>query len=310
MKIAMLRREGDYALALAGEEGQVALLRDLAGFADLAPAIRSALEQPADNRWLLPDVQTALTKLVQGATERFQSVPPGWRLAPPVPRPGKIIAVGRNYMDHVREGQELWAKRGKVVNIPEFPSAFAKYPSSLSAHGDPIRIPAGHDDIDYEVELAVVIGSPALNVGEADALAHVAGYTICNDVGARGIQRREMEAQIGIVKAKNFPGFAPMGPWLVTADDIPDPQALEVKLAVDGDVRQQASTSDMIFTVARLISYWSSMGLEPGDIIITGTPSGVALARPEPEKFYLRPGQTATASIGSIGALVNPVVAG
>lgn len=309
MRLAMLRREGDFALAFAGEDGSVAPLRDMPGLSDLALALREALETPADNRWLLPEAQAALAGLAASATARLGPLPAGWRLAPPVPRPGKIIAVGRNYMDHVREGQEIWAKRGKVVSVPEFPSAFAKYPSSLSAHGDPIRIPAGHDDVDYEVELAVVIGRPALDVGEAEALAHVAGYTVCNDIGARGIQRREMEAQIGIVLAKNFPGFAPMGPWLVSADEVPDPQALEVKLTVDGDVRQRASTADMIFPVALLISYWSRMGLETGDVIITGTPSGVALARPEPEKFYLRSGQTVTASVSGVGSLVNPVVA-
>ncbi len=228
-----------------------------------------------------------------------------WRVKAPVQRPGKIVAVGRNYMDHVREGQEIWAKRGKTVEIPAFPSAFAKFPSSLSGPYDPVQIPAGLDDIDYEIELAVVIGRPALNVTVEVALDHVAGYCICNDLAARGIQRREMEAQIGITLAKNFPGFAPMGPWLTTADEIPDPQRLDLRLDVDGDVRQQANTSDMMFPVAELISYFSQVGLETGDILITGTPSGVALARPDPSRFYLRSGQVVTAWIQGLGEIRN-----
>ena len=211
-------------------------------------------------------------------------------------------------MDHVREGQEVWAKRGRTVEIPTFPTAFAKFPSSLTGPFDPLPVPDGVDDLDYEIELAVVIGTPALNVTAERALGHVAGYAICNDAGARGIQRREMEAQIGIVLAKNFPGFAPMGPWLTTADAVGDPQALRLTLEVDGEVRQDASTADMIFPVAELIAYWSRTGLEAGDILITGTPSGVALARDEPAKFYLRPGQTVTARIETLGELRNPVV--
>ena len=182
-----------------------------------------ALAFPGGCGWLEPDGLDMLTKLRDAAIA--QGVAPTsmdeWHVCAPVVNPGKIVAVGRNYMDHVREGQEIWAKRGKVVTIPQFPSAFAKYPSSLCGPDSPILIPEGVNDVDYEIELAVVIGTKALNVSEADALNHVAGYTICNDVGARGIQRKEMEAQIGITLAKNFPNFAPMGPWLVTADEIP-----------------------------------------------------------------------------------------
>ncbi|HEV2673781.1 MAG TPA: fumarylacetoacetate hydrolase family protein [Aliidongia sp.] len=316
MRIATLRhrREARKCLAFAGPDGAFIAVPDalaaMSGTRDAVPM--NTLMVPEANGWLEAGGLGMLAALRDAALGR--GVAPAdmadWRLDVPVTNPGKIIAVGRNYMDHVREGQELWAKRGKVVTIPEFPSAFAKFPSSLTGPDTAILVPQGVDDVDYEIELAVVIGTKALNVTEDEALKHVAGYTICNDIGARGIQRKEMEAQIGITLAKNFPTFAPMGPWLVTADEIPDPQALEIGMKVEGESRQHANTSDMIFSVAYLVSYWSRVGLDPGDIIITGTPSGVALARAEPEKFYLRAGQTVTAWIDGIGELNNTIADG
>jgi 2-keto-4-pentenoate hydratase/2-oxohepta-3-ene-1,7-dioic acid hydratase in catechol pathway len=313
MRIATLqhRREARTCLAFARADRTFIAVPDLLATASERTEAGSpaTLLSPEANDWLKPEGLKTLCALHDRAVDDGVAAVDmkEWRLAPPVMNPRKIIATGRNYMDHVREGQEIWAKRGKVVTIPEFPTAFAKYASSLSSHDSPILIPKGIDDVDYEIELAVVIGTRALDVAEGEALSYVAGYTICNDVGARGIQRKEMDQQIGIVLAKNFPSFAPMGPWLVTADEIPDPQNLDIGLEVDGESRQRANTSDMIFSVAKLVSYWSRMGLEPGDIIITGTPSGVALAREEPEKFYLRPGQTVTAWIAGIGELRNVV---
>jgi acylpyruvate hydrolase len=210
-------------------------------------------------------------------------------------------------MNHVKEGQKIWAARGKTIAVPTFPAAFVKFQSAITAHGMPIVLPEGVENVDYELELALVIGRPAYRVSVESALDYVAGYTICNDIGARKIQHLEMEAQIGITLSKNFRSFAPVGPWLVTADEIPDPQALDISLTVNGESRQQAHTSDMIFTVAQLVSYWSQIGLEPGDMITTGTPSGVALAMPEPERYYLKPGDVVKACIAGIGELVNPV---
>lgn len=309
MRLANLQHRGDgrRTLAFALDEGR--LLSVEAVDRQLGANCNPALFSPAAPEWLLPEGQEALRALwmrVEDAAIEALDLEE-WRFAAPVPRPGKIVATGRNYMDHVREGQEIWAKRGRKVEVPEYPSAFAKFASSLSGPFDEIPIPEGLADIDYEVELAVVIGRPALTVEEGAALSHVAGYMVCNDLAARGIQRREMEQQIGITLAKNFPCFAPMGPWLTSADEVPDPQSLRISLAVDGELRQDASTADMIFPVSRLVSYWSRMGLETGDIIITGTPSGVALARPEPERFYLRSGQTVTARIERLGEIRNRV---
>ncbi|MEX0923479.1 MAG: fumarylacetoacetate hydrolase family protein [Rhodovibrionaceae bacterium] len=309
MRLATLRPSagGSERLAFADDENSCYPVTEVAEA--LGAEVDAGLLDPRENAWLTPEGLGLLAQLDAGHTDLDLSPADlgAWRLGPPVPCPGKIVAVGRNYMDHVREGQEIWKKRGKTVEIPKFPSAFAKFPSSLTGPRDEIPLPEGLDDVDYEIELAVVIGSPALNVAKEDALGHVAGYAICNDVAARGIQRREMEAQIGITLAKNFPGFAPLGPWLTTADVVDDPQNLRVTLEVDGEVRQDANTSDMMFSVAELIAYWSPMGLEPGDILITGTPSGVALAREEPDKYYLRSGQLVTARIEGLGELRNPV---
>ena len=260
---------------------QLAVVTGAGGFIPIEKVAQStgetlnpAIADPDGTGWLGKDARALLTKLVRGVDLGSLEVLDlkSWRVKAPVARPGKIIAVGRNYMDHVREGQEIWAKRGRNVETPTFPTAFAKFPSSMCGPYDDVLLPEGHDDIDYEVELAVVIGERALNTSSQTALDHVAGYMICNDLAARAIQRKEMEAQIGITLAKNFPTFAPMGPWLTTPDDVGDPQSLRLVLEVDGDVRQDASTSDMMFPVAELIAYWSRVGLERGDIIITGTP--------------------------------------
>lgn len=310
MRIANLvhARDGRQTLAFVNEAGGAFPVPSVAEA--VGAALPVALSDPFGNRWLAPEGLARLAEVEARMDESGAAPadPAEWRFGPPVPRPGKIIAAGRNYMDHVREGQEIWAKRGRKVEIPQFPTAFAKFPSSLTGPYDPLCIPEGINDLDYEIELAVVIGTAALNVTAERALEHVAGYAVCNDAGVRGIQRREMEAQIGIVLAKNFPGFAPMGPWLTTADSVGDPQALQLTLEVDGDVRQDANTADMMFPVAELIAYWSRTGLQAGDILITGTPSGVALARDEPGKYYLRSGQTVVARIEKLGELRNPVV--
>lgn len=309
MRLATLRHRGDGRHILAFADAETSLYPVTEVAEALGIDLDAAAVDPEGSDWLRPQGLALLSDLDgrRAGCDLRPADPASWRLAPPVPCPGKIIAVGRNYMDHVREGQEIWKKRGKKVEVPKFPSAFAKFPSSLTGPRDEIRLPAGLDDVDYEVELAVFIGTPALDIGPDQALEHVAGYAICNDVAARGIQRREMEAQIGITLAKNFPTFAPMGPWLTTADTVGNPQSLRITLEVDGEVRQDASTADMMFPVAELVSYWSPMGLEPGDILITGTPSGVALAREDPERYYLRAGQTVSARIEGLGELRNPV---
>lgn len=216
------------------------------------------------------------------------------RLGPPIRDPGKIVAVGLNYRDHAAEGR---------LEVPAEPLVFAKFPSSIVGPGDEIRWDRGLTDaVDYEAELAVVIGRRARDVPVASALEHVFGYTCLNDVSARDLQFRDGQW----VRSKSLDTFCPLGPWIVTADEIPDPQALVISCVLSGEVVQEASTGDMLFSVAELISRLSaSFTLEPGDIVATGTPPGVGWFR-EPRRL-LREGDEVVVSIDMIGELRNPV---
>jgi 2-keto-4-pentenoate hydratase/2-oxohepta-3-ene-1,7-dioic acid hydratase in catechol pathway len=214
-------------------------------------------------------------------------------LAPVVP--GKVVAIGLNYEDHIRESGQP---------APKVPLVFAKFPTSVVADGAPIRLPqALTQRVDWEVELAVVIGRRAHAVAVEDALDHVFGYTIGNDVSARDLQFSDGQW----VRAKSLDTFCPLGPVLVTADEIPDPQALRLVCRVNGEVMQDASTELMLFGVAELISFCShSFTLEPGDVILTGTPWGCGEFM-DPKRS-LAPGDVVECEIEGIGTLRNPVV--
>lgn len=219
--------------------------------------------------------------------------PAAARWAPPIPDPSKVICLGRNYRAHAEE---------QNVAPPAHPLLFPKLPSALVGHGAEIPLPDPdlEDRVDYEAELAVVIGRRARAVSEADALEYVAGYTIMNDVSGRRTQRAEKQW----LRAKGFDGFGPCGPWLVTADAIPDPHALAIECRVNGELRQSSDTGRMIFRIPFLISYLSAtMTLEPGDIISTGTPGGVGEHRDPP--VFLQAGDTVSCGIEGIGELVN-----
>jgi len=213
---------------------------------------------------------------------------------PVIPNPQKIICIGVNYADHA-------AETGQAP--PPHPTVFAKFANTLIASGDNIVLPAASTMPDYEGELGVVIGRAGRYISEQDALDHVAGYTAVNDVSARDFQGHTSQWTMG----KSPDTFAPMGLALATSDEVPDPQQLELRTTVSGEVLQQASTADMVFTVRQLIAYLSlTMTLLPGDVIATGTPSGVGVAR-DPQRF-LRPGDTVTISIDGVTELTNPVV--
>lgn len=215
-------------------------------------------------------------------------------LLPVVPDPQKIICIGVNYADHAAE---------TGATLPPHPTVFAKFASSLIAHGASIVLPSASTMPDYEGELAVIIGRAGKHISAADALDYVAGYTAFDDVSARDFQGHTSQWTMG----KAVDTFAPIGPAMVTADEVPDPQQLTLRTTVSGEVLQQASTADMIFSVRELIAYLSqTMTLLPGDIIATGTPSGVGAAR-TPQRF-LRPGDTVTVTIDGITELSNPVV--
>lgn len=226
-----------------------------------------------------------------------QTITPGKRLAPVVPT--SILAIGLNYVEHAAEGG-----RG----APEVPVLFMKSPSSLQNPGDPIELPRhlASGEVDFECELAVVIGKRCKNVSRDHALDYVLGYTCANDVSARDWQRRPLSGGQWC-QAKSFDTFCPLGPVLITPDEIPDPSRLHIRTRLNGEVMQDAATSTMIFDVPRLIEFLSgSKTLLPGTVILTGTPHGVGFARTPP--IWLRAGDTVTVEIDGIGELTNPVV--
>ena len=215
-------------------------------------------------------------------------------IGPPVPDPDKIICIGINYADHASEAG---------LARTEVPLFFAKFRNSLTGPTSPILLPRVSSQIDYEGELAVIIGTRCKEVSEQEALQYVAGYSIMNDVSARDLQMQTSQ----FIAGKALDTFAPMGPGIVPASDIPDPQALQLTTRVNGQVVQHASTASMIFSVAAIISFLSSiMTLEPGDIIATGTPSGVGFKRTPP--LFLRDGDVTEVEIEGIGQIRNPVV--
>jgi 2-keto-4-pentenoate hydratase/2-oxohepta-3-ene-1,7-dioic acid hydratase in catechol pathway len=215
-------------------------------------------------------------------------------LNPPVLAPGKILAVGLNYASHAAE---------QNAQPPESPLIFSKCTTALVGPEEAIRIPRISDKIDYEAELAVVIGKEAKSVAAGDAYDYIAGYTIINDVTARDLQRRERQW----ARAKGLDTFAPCGPWLVTKGEIDDPHSLDIELRVNGEVRQRSNTSDLIFKIPQLIEFISQdLTLKPGDIISTGTPSGVGVYSNPP--VFLRPGDLIEINVSRIGTLVNTVI--
>ena len=223
------------------------------------------------------------------------------RLMAPVPRPGALVSAGKNFSDHVAE---MSSKKG-----PAAPVAFLKLPGTVIGPEDDIPHPPEVKNLDYEVELAVIIGKPCLDVTEEEALEYVAGYAAFNDISARDVIRSENKTGIHLM-GKSFPGFAPMGPYLVTADETPEPQNLKLRLSVNGETRQDSHLGYMIFKIRDMIAYWSQMGLNPGDVLTTGTPRGVAAGRkPDQTPWWLKPGDVVEAEVEKVGLLRNRIVA-
>ena len=282
MRFVTIQRDGDTepGVLLDGRvipingSGLSSVLEVIAGGADAQTQVRRWIGGPASSHGLDPAVLT---------------------FAAPIPRPPKLICIGLNYRDHAAESK---------LAIPEVPTMFAKFSTAVIGPGQPIVLPRNSAKPDYEAEFAVVIGRRGRHVAEDRWRDHVFGYTILNDVSARDFQMATSQWMIG----KTFDTFAPIGPAIVTADEIADPHKLRISLTLNGETMQDSNTSNLIFKVPQLIAYLSSVfTLEPGDIIATGTPAGVGFARKPPR--WLRPGDEVRIQIEGLGELVNPVVA-
>jgi acylpyruvate hydrolase len=289
----------DVAAALAGAMGAAGMSADVA-------ALQAAARVPRSMRAFLgleggfrPVVQEALAfaqSLAGQATGQPVVLPlSDTTLLAPVGDPQKIICIGQNYRDHCEEQNQP---------LPETAIIFSKFPTAIVGPGEAIRLPALSSQVDYECELAFVIGKRGKHIPEADAKDYIAGYMCLNDVSARDIQFSDKQW----VRGKTFDTFAPTGPVLVTADEIADPHDLDISLTLNGNVMQKSNTSNLIFGVYYLVSYLSQVvTLEPGDIVTTGTPGGVGVFR-DPQVF-LKPGDEVSVTIEGIGTLTNPVVA-
>ena len=313
MKLVTYRREGATRLGGVVDDGVVDLQRAYRFILEQkGEEKRAALEMPGEMRSLLNGGRIFLARaketlsMFQPLVKREKDAGK-WQsdgiyfpwsavsLAPPIPNPGKIICLGKNYKAHAEE---------TGGDIPTIPIIFTRFSSTLLGPNDPIPIPRASDKIDYEGELAVVIGKRGRYIREEEAMDFVAGYMILNDVSARDYQQKTSQWTLG----KNFDASAPTGPALVMKEEVKDPHNLEIRTIVSGEVLQDSNTSLMIFKIPYLISYLSEVfALEPGDIISTGTPDGVGFVRKPPR--FLKPGDQVRVEVSGLGFIENPVIA-
>ena len=286
----------------AGAAARVGLVRDGREVIDLTASGKAPFD-PHDMISLIAAGPKALAWLRKAAAKAKKALPLGKvRLLAPIPRPRKnVFCVGWNYVEHFEESR---VSRLHTVEFPAHPTFFSKVPTAVNGPYDPVPSHAGVTaQLDWEVELGVVIGKRGIDIPEADALKHVFGYTVVNDISAREIQRRHGGQ---LFKGKGLDGTCPMGPWIVTADEVPDPHALRLTSRVNGATKQDSNTRHMYFKVPRLIAELSAgMTLEPGDILSTGTPAGVGHARTPPE--FMKAGDVLESEVVGLGLLRNVI---
>ncbi len=299
MKLLTFVEDGEYRLGVATASGVI----DVAAAAALLPSVgdvptdvHAVIEGGNDAVGLLSALVDAVSADASVAS-RVARVEDELTYGPCVTRPNKIICVGLNYRKHAEETN---------APIPQYPILFNKFNNTLTGKGHDVPLPRVSNEVDYEAELVIVIGKTAKYVDKASALDYVFGYCNVNDLSARDLQLRTPQWLLG----KSCDKFSPLGPYLVTADEVGDPNALDIKCVVNGEVRQHSNTSDMIFHCDEIVSYISQhMTLVPGDIILTGTPEGVVLGLPPEQRVYLQPGDVVTIEIEKLGSLTNKMVA-
>lgn len=284
MKLVNVQVDGETTIGLKTDKGVLDVK---------AAAAKQGLSVPETMKALIEQNDlSALKQLAETATGPFLSEE-DVTYAPVIPDPEKLICVGLNYLEHVEEAQ--------TKEVPEEPVLFSKFNNALAAHNETIPLPKEGTQFDYEAELVMVIGKEARNVSREDALSYVFGYSVGNDLSIRDLQFKSGQWLLG----KTADKFAPVGPYLVTADEV-DPTNLDISLKRNGETVQSSNTRYMIFDCATIISYISRhMTLKPGDVIFTGTPEGVVLGYPEEKREWLKPGETLEVSIENIGVLKN-----
>ncbi|MCP3772282.1 fumarylacetoacetate hydrolase family protein [Paenibacillus sp. MZ04-78.2] len=299
MKLLTFIEDGQEQLGVKTDRGIVHVAKALAaipaGNADVPQTVHEVIEGGFSAATALQAyVDQALTA---GGSEAYILDEAGLTYAPCVPHPNKIICVGLNYRKHAEETNSP---------IPQYPILFNKFNNTLTGHGQDVPLPVSvTSKVDYEAELGIVIGKKAKYVSKDAALDHVFGYCNVNDLSARDLQMRTQQWLLG----KSCDGFSPLGPYLVTADEVGDPNNLSIRCVVNGEVRQNSNTSDMIFHCDEIVSYISQhMTLVPGDVILTGTPQGVVLGYPVEKQVYLKDGDVVTIEIEKLGSLTNRMV--
>ncbi|NOV02792.1 fumarylacetoacetate hydrolase family protein [Paenibacillus planticolens] len=299
MKLLTFVQNGEYRLGIKLEQYVLdvqAALQAVPSNKTLPATIHEVIEGGSEAVELLGAYAESVMSLVDNK-EAYVLDETALTLGPCVTNPNKMICVGLNYRKHAEETNAA---------IPEFPILFNKFNNTLASQGEQIPLPAVSQKVDYEAELVIVIGKTAKYVSREDALSHVFGYCNVNDLSARDLQLRTQQWMLGKICDK----FSPLGPYLVTADEVGDPNKLDIRCIVNGEVRQSSNTSDMIFYCDEIVSYISQhMTLEPGDIIFTGTPEGVVLGYPPQKQVYLKDGDQVTIQIEKLGSLTNTMVA-
>jgi 2-keto-4-pentenoate hydratase/2-oxohepta-3-ene-1,7-dioic acid hydratase in catechol pathway len=293
MKLLTFRTDDGLKLGIKTEQGILDIAKAAAGTisnTDLPQTIGQIIGRG-------DEALDVLTKLVNqfniSQSTDFNMDEKSLTLGPCMPDPGKIICVGLNYRKHAEESK---------MAVPKYPILFNKFANTIAAHGDVIDLPTNTNQVDYEAELVIVIGKSGKYIKRKEALNHVFGYCAGNDISARDLQMRTPQWLLG----KSCDGFSPLGPYLVTADEVGNPNALNIRTYVNGEVRQNSNTSDMIFHCDEIVSYISQyMTLEPGDIILTGTPEGVIFGYPEDKQEWLKDGDEVTIEIEKLGRLTN-----
>lgn len=299
MKLVTFLHYGTYRLGVKREQGVVDVLAALSAVTE-EKAIPTTIHEVIDGgAEALNDLHSFIDRVLGSDMDTTTYVldEAALTLGPCVTHPNKIICVGLNYRRHAEETN---------AGIPQYPILFNKFNNALAGHGEEISLPNVSVKVDYEAELAIVIGKRAKSIPKEEALSHVFGYCNANDLSARDLQLRTAQWLLG----KTCDQFAPIGPYVVTADEVGNPNDLAITTVVNGDVRQHSNTSDMIFHCDEIISYISQhMTLMPGDLILTGTPEGVVLGYPPEKQVYLKEGDIVTIEIEKLGALTNRMVA-